>query len=120
MAGKQEEIKRTVEEKASPLLASLRKVVLASVGAVAIAQDEAEDLVNKLVERGEIARQEGRKLVEDLTATRREKVEGTFATFEAKLDAALRKMNVSAKDDLKRVDKKLDEISGKLDKLLKG
>ncbi len=116
MARKKEEIKKE-EEKASPLLASLRKVVLASIGAVAIAQDEAEDLVNKLVERGEIAREEGRKLMQDMVAKRREKVQ---ATFDVRVEGALGRMNVPTKDDLRVVEKKLDELNKKLDKLAKG
>ena len=91
MAKKKEEVVNEEEKKVSPLLDSLRKVVLASIGAVAVAQEEAEDLINKLVERGEIAREEGRKLVDDMTAKRREKVE---AQFVARVESALERMNV--------------------------
>ena len=116
MARKKEETTTEEEKKVSPVLAPLRKVVLASMGAVAIAQDEAEDLINKLVERGEIAREEGRKLMQDMMAKRREKVE---AQFDARVDTALGRMNVPTKADLKAVEKKLDELNKKLDKLVK-
>jgi polyhydroxyalkanoate synthesis regulator phasin len=116
MARKKEEVKKEEGEKVSPLLASLRKVVLASIGAVAIAQEEAEDLINRLVERGEIAREEGRKLMQDMMAKRREKVE---ATFDARVETALQRMNVPSRDDLKSVEKKLDELNKKLDGLVK-
>ena len=116
MARKKEETTTEEEKKVSPVLAPLRKVVLASMGAVAIAQDEAEDLINKLVERGEIAREEGRKLMQDMMAKRREKVE---ARFDARVDTALGRMNVPTKADLKAVEKKLDELNDKLDKLVK-
>jgi len=112
MARKKEE-----EEKVSPLVESLRKVLLASMGAVAVAQEEAEDLINRLVERGEIAREEGRKLMQDMMAKRREKVE---AQFDTRVESALQKMNVPTKDDLKAVERKLDELNKKLDKLAKG
>jgi len=116
MAKKKEEVVNQEEKKVSPLLDSLRKVVLASIGAVAVAQEEAEDLINKLVERGEIAREEGRKLVDDMTAKRREKVE---AQFDARVESALERMNVPTKTDLKAVEKKLDQLNQKLDKLVK-
>jgi len=115
MARKKEGINKE-EEKVSPILAPLRKVVLASMGAVAIAQEEAEELINKLVERGEIAREEGRKLMQDMMAKRREKVEGRF---DARVEGALEKMNVPTKADLKAVERKLDEMNKKLDKLVK-
>ena len=43
-----------------------RKVLLASVGAVALAQDEVEAFVNRLIERGEIAEKDGRKLINEI------------------------------------------------------
>lgn len=116
MAKKKEEVVNEEEKKASPVLAPLRKVVLASIGAVAVAQEEAEDLINKLVERGEIAREEGRRLMDDMVAKRREK---TQAQFDARVGAALDKMNVPTKADLKAVEKKLDQLNSKLDKLVK-
>ncbi len=76
----------------------------------------AEELINKLVERGEIAREEGRKLMQDMMAKRREKVEGQF---DARVEGALEKMNVPTKADLKAVERKLDEMNKKLDKLVK-
>jgi polyhydroxyalkanoate synthesis regulator phasin len=116
VAAKREEKVQNEERKASPLLISLRKVVLASIGAVAVAQDEAEDLINKLVDRGEIAREEGRKLVDDMMVKRRERVE---AQFDSRVESALEKMNVPTKADLKAVEKKLDQLNQKLDKLVK-
>jgi poly(hydroxyalkanoate) granule-associated protein len=104
------------ERRASPVLVPLRKVLLASIGAVAVAQEEAEDLINKLVDRGEIAREEGRKLVDDMTAKRQAKV---LAQFDARVDAALGRMDVPSKADLQAVEKKLDELNRKLDKLVK-
>jgi len=58
MARKKEAPVQEEEKKASPVLAPLRKVLLASIGAVAVAQDEAELLISKLVESNEIARNE--------------------------------------------------------------
>lgn len=115
MARKKEQVKKE-EERVSPILAPLRKVVLASIGAVAVAQEEAEELINKLVDRGEIARDEGRKLIEDMMAKRREKVQ---AQFDTRVEAALDRMNVPTKADFKVVERKLDELAKKLDKLAK-
>lgn len=116
MAAEKEAPMQEAERRASPLMAPLRKVLLASIGAVALAQEEAEDLINKLVERGEIAREEGRRLVEDMMAKRREKMQ---AQFDTRVDTALGRMNVPTKADLKAVEKKLDELNRKLDKLVK-
>ena len=54
--------------------------------------------------------------MQDMMAKRREKVEGRF---DARVEGALEKMNVPTKADLKAVEKKLDELNKKLDKLIK-
>jgi len=53
------------------LFQTARKVLLASVGAMALAQDEIEEFVNRLVERGEIAETDGRKLMQEIKERRK-------------------------------------------------
>ena len=67
------------------MLASLQRVLLAGVGVIVLAQEEIEDFVRRLVDRGDIAEDEGRMLVEDVIEQRnkrlhslREGVEGTI------------------------------------------
>ena len=53
------------ENDPNPMVDMVRKVLLASIGAVALTQEEVEKVVNKLIERGEIAEKDGRKLIND-------------------------------------------------------
>jgi polyhydroxyalkanoate synthesis regulator phasin len=116
MAKKAEETAKEEARMGSPILAPLRRVMLAGIGAVALAQEEAEELVDRLVERGEIAREEGRKLLDEMMSKRRERVQ---AQFDTRVEETLGKMNVPTKADLKAVEKKLDELNRKLDQLAK-
>ena len=50
------EVAEDTKEAGSSFVELLRKVTLAGVGAVAMSRDETEQFVNKLVERGELAR----------------------------------------------------------------
>jgi len=95
-------------ETATSMAATARKVLLASVGAVALTIDEIEDFVAKLVERGELAEQDGRKLVKDVMARRsdgaeeiEEKAEGQRHKIESMLDERieniLARLNVPSK-----------------------
>jgi polyhydroxyalkanoate synthesis regulator phasin len=45
----------------NPLAGAVRRMTLASIGAAALASDEFKNLVNKLIERGEIVENDGRK-----------------------------------------------------------
>src|SRR5277367_2895346 len=50
----------------------VRKVALASVGAVVLAQEEVEDFVGKLVQKGELAEKDGKILVKDVLEKRKQ------------------------------------------------
>ncbi len=58
----------------NPLFDAGRRVALASVGAVALASDEFKNLVNKLIERGEIVETDGRKRLKEMTARMQEQM----------------------------------------------
>src|SRR5262245_35680248 len=66
------EVEDTAAKASSTLVEGLRKLLLASIGAVAMTRDEVEVFVNKLVERGELAQKDGEKLLKELGARVRE------------------------------------------------
>ena len=111
--------KEVVEEERSPLLGAARRVLLASVGAVALAQDEVEDFVNKLVERGEIAEKDGMGLVCDMKERRRKQTEKVEKELDARVEELLHRMNVPTKNDLNALSAKIAELTEKVDALKK-
>jgi len=56
-----------------PMYEVSRKLLLAAIGAVSFAQDEVDDFIDRLVERGEIAEKEGRQLMKEVMEKRAEK-----------------------------------------------
>ncbi len=102
---------------------TLRKVLLASVGAMALATDEAEALISRLVERGQIAQEEGRKLAQEMMAKSRERMETSRgkmeASFDARIEKALERLNVPSKAEIENLSESIDELSKKIDKLAK-
>ncbi len=105
----------------NPLVEAVRKVLLAGIGAVALAQEEAEDLVNKLVERGQIAEQDGRKLLKDVMERRKKPAEKTAEKAEDALDKRveelLDRMNVPTKSDLEALSAKIAALTQKVEEL---
>ena len=73
MAEEIEVTEEQLEEEQNPMLDLARKVVLATIGAVALTQEELEKFVNKLIEKGEIAEKDGRKLINDAREKRRKR-----------------------------------------------
>lgn len=119
-----EVVEEKVESKERiPFMESARKVLLAGVGAMALAQDEAEEFVNRLVERGEIAEKDGRKLAKEMVERRREKRGKMREDVEEKLDRrieeVLHRMNVPTKSDIDALSRKITALTKKVDELKK-
>ena len=119
MATKAKKAEEMSEEERNPLLDAVRKVLLASVGAVALAQEEIEDFINKLVERGEIAEKDGRVLVRDMMERRKTQTEKAEEGLDQRVEEMLHRMNVPTKGDIEALSAKIAELSKKVDGLKK-
>jgi poly(hydroxyalkanoate) granule-associated protein len=122
---------QVVVEEEPGILDSLRRVLLASVGVVALTIEEMGELVDKLVERGEIAEQEGKKLISEIKEKRKKKTDEEIKekrkkkTDEAEDVATTRmremmdKMDIPTKSDIDELSKKVSALSKKVDDLKK-
>ena len=126
MAEKIEVVEEKVDEGRRAFVETARKVLLASVGAVAIAQEEVESLVNRLIERGEIAEKDGRKMIDDIRSRRseaQEKAEDQAKKAQSQVDKRiediLERLNVPTKSDIEKLSQKITRLSKKVDDLKK-
>jgi poly(hydroxyalkanoate) granule-associated protein len=103
----------------SPLLETARKVLLAGIGAVALAQEEIEEFVNKLIDRGEIAERDGRKLIDELMEKRRKKTREAEEELDDRVEDLLDRMNVPTKADIEALSAKIAILTKKVDELKK-
>jgi len=98
---------------------ALRKVLLAGIGAVAIAQEEIEDLVQKLVERGEIAEKDGKKLINEVNEKRKGQSKKAEDQASKHIEDILDRMNVPRKSDIDALGEKINVLTAKVDELKK-
>lgn len=97
----------------------LHKVLLASIGAVALAQEEIDDFMNKLIERGEIAEKDGRKMVRDVMERRKKEATKAEDQLTGRVEDILARMNVPTKADIDALGEKITTLSQKVDELKK-
>lgn len=113
----------TGENGHNPILDMAHKVLLAGVGAISLTQEEVEKFVNKLVERGEIAEKDGRKMIKDIMERRRKQAEDVRSETEEKvdkrLDEMLTRLNVPTRDDIDALSKQIATLTRKVDALQK-
>lgn len=108
-------------ESGNALLTGLRRVLMAAVGAVALTQEQIEDFVGKLVERGEIADGDARNLVSDVLEKRKRILQdGTKKaeeSFDKRVEGLLSRMNIPSKSEIDSLSDKIAELSDKVDQL---
>lgn len=120
-----DEIEFTEEltESANTFLGGLRRVLMAAIGAVALTQEQIEDFVAKLVERGEIADGDARNLLTDIFDRRMKIVQDGSKkaedTVEKRIEFLLSRMNVPTKTEIDALSDKIAELSRKVDQLNK-
>ncbi len=101
------------------LLEALRKVLLASIGAFALGLEEVEEFLNKLVERGEIAEQDAKKLINEIKTKRKKDAKKAEDEINKRVEEVLDHMNVPTKSDIDALGKKITTLSKKVDELSK-
>jgi len=123
MMMEQTEIEEETSESGNALLSGLRRVLMAGVGAVALTQEQIEDFVGKLVERGEIADGDARKLVTEVIDRRRKMLHDSTRRAEEELDkrieGLLTRMNIPSKGEIDTLSDKIGDLSRKVDELMR-
>jgi poly(hydroxyalkanoate) granule-associated protein len=109
----------TAEKELNPFLEATRKVLLAGVGVVALAQEEAESFVNKLVERGELAEKDGRQLIKDMMERRKKAAEEVEeeVDLDVRIERILHRLNVPTKSDIDALSRQITALTQKVDEL---
>jgi poly(hydroxyalkanoate) granule-associated protein len=125
----------------NPLVVAAHKVLLAGIGAAALAQEEIEDFINRLVERGSIAEADGRRMAKDILDQRRKQMERAgekaqeVATemrssmtegpkkiaddLEQRIEGVLARMNIPTKEEVETLTAKITALTHKVDELKK-
>jgi poly(hydroxyalkanoate) granule-associated protein len=108
-----------VGEERSGLMESMRRVLLASIGVVAVTKEELGEFIDKMVERGEIAEQEGKKLYAELMDKRKKKTGEAEEMAGTRMREMLDHMDVPTKSDIDVLSEKISALSKKVDELKK-
>jgi polyhydroxyalkanoate synthesis regulator phasin len=91
-----------------------RTILLAAIGAASLAQDEISGIVDRLVERGEIAEGDARKLVHEMVE-RRDKLE-----HGRKERASKRAGTTSSQEEINVLTRRVADLTREIEELKKG
>jgi polyhydroxyalkanoate synthesis regulator phasin len=110
---KVDEAQQTAEEERARLSRAVEKLVLASIGAVALGQETLERLLDRMVERGEQVQEAARKRAEEFRQKRRQIIGSRARGVETALDSA----NLPSKADIQSLHDQIAALSTKVDQL---
>lgn len=98
-----------------------RRWYLATVGAFAMLEEETEQLVDRLAEKGQTAEAEGKGLVRERLDTRRKEAKQQAEQMEERVDerveTVLNRMNLPSKADVRDLNRQISQLSKKVDAL---
>lgn len=95
----------------------LKKTMLASIGAFEMTRSKVEEIVDTLVEKGEIKKGERSQAVMEMMDKVDENMKNFRARVSEEVEAKLKSMRVARKNDLEQLENKVDQLIESLAKL---
>ena len=113
MPAKKVEVEKEAQESKRPgILDVSRKILLAAIGAAVVAEEEINTLVSRLVDRGELAEGDARKLVKEVFDRRESMAREKIAEVRRN-----RPVTVATKSDIEALNARITELTEKLEAL---
>ena len=100
------------------MIESLRKLGLLGIGAISITEEKIKQVVNELVEKGEMNKEEGKTLVHELLTEKKKQVQDFEEKISRDVQNAVGKSKIALKDDVSRLEDKITELEKTVQKLV--
>ncbi len=100
------------------MIESLRKVGLLGIGVLSITEEKIKQVVNELVEKGEMNKEEGKTLVHELLTEKKKQMQDFDEKISRDVQNAIGKSKIASKDDVSRLEDKITELEKTVQKLL--
>ena len=117
------EFTETVEENVNVLVENGRKVVLAGLGIVTLAQEELTELFSNLVDRGTETEEKTSSMVSKQVETRQKEAKNVAKRVEKEVEKrfedVLHRMNIPSKNDIEKLSRKVSTLNKKVNELSK-
>lgn len=94
-----------------------RRIMLAGIGAMAISIEEMEDFIDKLIERGELAKKEKEGLISELRERRKKFLHDEDDHIQKRMNEILNNLSIVTKKDMDDLAEKISTLEKKIDEL---
>ena len=100
------------------MIESLKKVGLLGIGVLSITEEKITQVVNELVEKGEMNKEEGKTLVHELLTEKKKQMQDFEEKISEDVQNAIGKSKLALKDDVSRLEDKITELEKTIQKLV--
>jgi polyhydroxyalkanoate synthesis regulator phasin len=102
------------------MLELLEKLLYAGVGAIAMTEEKAREIVSELEKKGHVTGDEGKKLVKELVEKGKHHSEELRKAVSTEVKKMLDGLHLVKKEDFDALRKEVHELNAKMDTLLSG
>ena len=92
---------------------TLDKIMLAGLGAMSMTKEKAEEIFDEYVEKGKAKKENRSGFVQDLMDSAEKTKSDVEKVISEQIDKAMAKQPMATKDDIKRIEAKLDQLLAK-------
>jgi polyhydroxyalkanoate synthesis regulator phasin len=113
--GTSEDETRDQNSGGSALVDIIERTLLVGIGAAALTKDRVQAVVDDLVRRGQLTREEGREVVDGVSNRSRDEVRSVWRRIDGSLQTTFREIGLAARRELEDVDFRLRQVEHRLD-----
>ncbi|MFQ5649664.1 MAG: phasin family protein [bacterium] len=95
----------------------LKKTVLAGLGIYSLTKEKAQEIMNDLVEKGELSKDEGPTFVKTLMQKADEELEFLKKAIDSRVDQALTRFKPTYEEEFKKLNQKIDSLAKEIQKI---
>lgn len=97
----------------------LRKTMLAGLGIYSLTKEKAQAMMEELVQKGELSKDEGSKFVKAMMDKADEEITHLKELVDKQVDQAVSKIRPSYEQEFKKLHQKIDKLTKEVEKLSK-
>ena len=92
----------------------IERTLLLGIGAAALTKDRVQAVVDDFIRRGQLSRDEGREVVDNLTERSKEEARSVRRRLDSSLQSTYREIGLSSRKDLEDLDFRLRQVEHRL------
>ncbi len=98
----------------------IRRLALMGLGIISLSEERLKELIREMEEKGEMSKEEGEELYKKILSKAQEERKAVEDRVRGKVKEVLERMDIVTREDLQRLERKVNNLERKVRELMKG